>query len=339
MRGRRRILAAWAAVCVSGALAGTAQGQQAPQSWKVASAAQPGSVLVGYVDETAARITAGSSGAIKAERLFVGSEQEIIQQLVRGRLEMGSVSYTGASVLIPEAALLNMPYLWRSNAERDFVTDQHALPVLKKIYEAKGLVIVGLGEVGWNDVVCKKACLAPADVRNMKVRISPAPASKLFWTSLGSNGVQMPLSELFPALQSGLVEAADLPFLYYITTPAAQSAPHYVMTRHLHHGSTMMVNKRLWDSLTPEQKKLIESSRPDVARQRKEVEADERPKMEDFKKKGGFVHELAPAQRAEWAKLVEPNQEKMVKEIGGAAPELWEAIQKGKKEFAAKGGK
>jgi len=77
MRGRRRILAAWAAVCVSGALASTAQGQQAPQSWKVASAAQPGSVLVGYVDETAARITAGSSGAIKAERLFVGSEQEI----------------------------------------------------------------------------------------------------------------------------------------------------------------------------------------------------------------------------------------------------------------------
>ena len=311
----------------------------AQQNWKIASAAQPGSVLVGFVDETANKITAGTAGVLKTERLFVGSEQEIIQQLVRGRLEMGSVSYTGASVLIPEAALLNMPYLWRSNAERDFVTDNFALPILKKIYESKGLIIIGLGEVGWNDVVCKKACLTPNDVKGMKVRVSPAPSSKMFWGSLAVNGVQMPLSELYPALQSGLVEAADLPFSYYITTPAAQSAPHYVMTRHLHHGSTFMVNKKVWDGLSADQKKVVEGARPDVARMRREVEAEERPKMEEFRKKGGVVHELTAAQRLEWSKLVEPNQEKLVKEIGGGAQELWEAIQKGRKEFVAKGGK
>ncbi len=223
---------------------GTANAQQ---NWKIASAAQPGSVLVGYVDETATKITAGSGGAIKAERLFVGSEQEIMQQLVRGRLEMGSVSMTGAAPLIPEAAVLNTPYLWKNAAERDYVTDNHVLPILKKIYESKGVVIIGLGEVGWNDVVCKKACLTPADVKGRRRACRPSPASKMFWTSLDANGVQMPLSELFPALQSGLVEGADLPFLYYITTPAAQSAPHYVMTRHLHHPSAFMMNKRLWD--------------------------------------------------------------------------------------------
>lgn len=101
---------AWAAVAL------VATPAVAQQAWKIASAAQPGSVLVGYVDETATKITTNSGGAIKVERQFIGSEQEIVQQLVRGRLEMGSVSYTGASVLIPEVALLNMPYLWRSNA-------------------------------------------------------------------------------------------------------------------------------------------------------------------------------------------------------------------------------
>ena len=311
----------------------------AQQNWKIASAAQPGSVLIGYVDETVDKLTKGSNGAIKAERLFIGSEQEIMQQLARGRLEMGSVSYTGASVMIPEAALLNMPYLWRSDAERDYVTDNHALPVLKKLYEAQGIVIVGLGEVGWNDVVCKKACLTPADVKGMKVRVSPAMSSKVFWTALGGNGVQMPLSELFPALQSGLVDGADLPFLYYITTPAAQSAPHYVMTRHLHHGSTFMINKRLWDSLTPEQRDLVVKARPSAERMRKEVADTERPKMAEFKAKGGFVHELTPAQRAEWSKLVEPYQEQMVKDIGGGSAELWAAIKKGKESFAARGGK
>jgi TRAP-type transport system periplasmic protein len=311
----------------------------AQQNWKIASAAQPGSALIGYVDETARMIGENTKGEIKAERLFVGSEQEIVQQVVRGRIEMGSVSTAGTSPLIPELAVLNTPYLWRSNAERDYVTDNHVVPLLRKLYEAKGLVFIGMGEVGWNDVVCKKPCLTPASVKGMKVRISPTPASKMFWNSLQANGVQMPLSELFPALQSGLVDGADLPFSYYVTTPAAQSTPHYVMTRHLHHPSAFFVNKRVWDGLTPAQREQVAAARPAVDRMRREVEAEEKPKMEEFKKKGGFIHELTPAQRAEWRKLVEPNQEQMVKDIGGSAPELWAAIQAGKKAYAAQGGK
>ena len=69
---------------------------------------------------------------------------------------------------------------------------------------------------------------------------------------------------------------------------------------------------------------------------RREVDASVKPKMDEFKAKGGFVHELTPAQRAEWSKLVLPNQEQMIKESGEGAPELWAAIQKGKKEFAAR---
>lgn len=320
-------------------LAATTSAAWAQKTWKVGSAAQPGTVLLSFVDELTQKVAAGTKGEIKMERLFIGSEQETVQQVVRGRLEIGSISYTGAAGLIPEASVLNMPYLWLNAAERDFVTDKHALPVMKKIYEAKGLVILGLGEVGWNDVVCKTACLTPASVKGMKVRVSPSAASKMFWSSLGSNGVQMPLTELFPALQSGLVDAADLPFPYYVTTPAAQSAPHYVLTQHLHHGSTIVMNKALWDGLSPDLRKAVTGAVPEVARMRKAVDDEVKPKMEEFKKKGGFVHELTTAQRAEWRKLVEPNQEQLVKDIGGAAPELWAAIQKGKKEYAATGGK
>jgi TRAP-type C4-dicarboxylate transport system substrate-binding protein len=327
------------AILLACAALGTTTGAWAQKTWKVGSAAQPGTVLVQFVDELAQKVGEGSKGEIKVERLFVGSEQEATQQVVRGRLELASISYTGATGLIPEASVLNMPYLWISSAERDYVTDKHALPVMKKIYEAKGLVILGLGEVGWNDVVCKKACLTPESVKGMKVRISPSAASKMFWTSLGSNGVQMPLSELFPALQSGLVDAADLPFPYYVTTPAAQSAPHYVLTQHLHHGSTIVANKAVWDGLNAAQKQAVQAAVPNVVRMRKAVDDEVKPKMDDFKKKGGFVHELTAAQRSEWRKLVEPNQEALIKEIGGSAPELWAAIQKGKKEYAASGGK
>ena len=321
------------------ALACSSASALAQKAWKVGSAAQPGTVLIGFVDELAQKAGENSKGEVKVERLFIGSEQEASQQVVRGRIELGSISYTGISVLIPEASVLNMPYLWVSSAERDFVTDKFALPVMKKIFDAKGLVILGLGEVGWNDVVCKKACLTPESVKGMKVRVSPSAASKMFWASLGGNGVQMPLSELFPALQSGLVDAADLPFPYYVTTPAAQSAPHYVLTQHLHHGSVIVANKAAWEGLSATQKQAVQAAVPDVARMRKAVDDEVKPKMEEFKKKGGFVHELTTAQRGEWRKLVQPNQESLIKDLGAGAPELWAAVQKGKQEYAASGGK
>jgi hypothetical protein len=94
---------------------------QAQQNWKVASAAQPGTPLIAFVDEIVSKVGSGSKGAIKAERLFIGSEQEIAQQIVRGRIEMAGISMAGTAPLIPEAGLLTTPYLWSSAAERDYV--------------------------------------------------------------------------------------------------------------------------------------------------------------------------------------------------------------------------
>lgn len=311
----------------------------AQSNWRIATLSQPGSVSAIMVDEMADNITKGSGGAIKAERLYMTNEQEIVAQLMRGRLEMGALSNIATTVVIPEMALLGMPYLWKSEAERDFVTDNYALPVMKRLFEAKGLVIVGLGDVGWSNVFCKKACLTPADVKGLKVRVSPSAASKVFWGSLDTNGVQLPFSELIPGLQNGLVEAGELPFSIYGNTPAVQSAPHYVMTRHAHLGSTTVINKALWSKLTPEQQKLVVEAPVPIARSRKAVAEDEAPKMEAFKAKGGFVHELGAAQRAAWAKLVEPNQAKFVAEVNGSTSELWAALQKGKRDFAARGDK
>ena len=68
---------------------------QAQQNWKVASAAQPGSPLLGFVEEVVAKIGTNTKGAIKAERLFIGSEQEIAQQILRGRIEVAGISMAG----------------------------------------------------------------------------------------------------------------------------------------------------------------------------------------------------------------------------------------------------
>jgi TRAP-type C4-dicarboxylate transport system substrate-binding protein len=333
MRLFRRLLLS-AAFCL--AAAGIATPATAQESWKLGTAAMPGSVLYDIVMKFINDFNAAAGNELKLEYQHVGNEQEMHQQVVRGRLQMGASSFAGGAIIVPEGTVFNAPYLWKNDEERAWVTDNHGLPVVKKLYAEKGLELILVADVGWNDMVCKTACLTPDSVKGQKMRVSPSPASRIVFKQLGANGVQMPLSEFWPGLQSGLVSGGDLPFLFYVTTPAAQSAPHYVVTRHYHHPSTFIVNKALFDGMKPELRAKLLKAVPDANWARKQVLDTEGPKMKEFASKGGFVHQLTDAQREAWAVVIRPGQAEMIQAIGGKAPELFDALNAGKKEWAAK---
>lgn len=314
------------------AWAGAAGAQEA---WKIGTVVAPPSVLGVIVDEGAAAVSAATGGKLKAERFQNPNEQETVQNILRGRIEMGYISATGLSVAVPEIGVMNMPYLWRSEAERDHVSDKVALPLLEQIMAAKGLVLVKPGEAGWTNLFCKTACTTPDKMKGMKKRVSPTAGSKLFAERLGVNGSGMSLVDFYPALQQGVVDAGDLTFSFYLIGPAAQAAPHYVFTRHNHQPAYFIAHKATWDKLPADQQKAIVAALPNVADSRKRVAADEEPKKLAHRAKGGFAHELSDEQRAEWAKVVEPGLPTLAEGYGGRAKELFQAIQRGKQDFAA----
>jgi TRAP-type transport system periplasmic protein len=316
--------------------AGLSATAHAQEVWKLGTAAQPGTVLYDIVMKFINDFNAVSGAELKMEYQHVGNEQEMHQQVVRGRLQAGASSFAGGAILVPEGAVFQTPYLWKNNEERMWVTDNFGVPIAKRLFAEKGLELILVADVGWNDVICKTACLTPESIKGQKMRVSPSQASRITFKQLGANGVQMPLTEAWPGLQSGLVVGADLPFLFYVTTPAAQSAPHYVLTRHYHHDSTFIVNKALFDGMKPDLRAKLLKALPDVAWARKQVADTEGPKMKEFVAKGGFVHQLTDAQREAWAAVIRPGEAEMVQSIGGKAQEVMDALKKGKTAFAAR---
>lgn len=226
-----------------------------------------------------------------------------------------------------------MPFLWRSDAERDNVLDGTVFKYVQRLLEAKGLVAIGQGEVGWNGVVCKAACPTPEALKGLKARVAPTPASRMFWATLGVNGVQMPLPELFPALQQGLVVAADLPFPYYVTTPARESAPFYYDVKHLHHPAMVIANKAWFDKLTPAQQQSLRDSMLPIGQQRKMVSDEIAEKVKEFRAKGGTYVELTPTQREAYRKLIEPKQMELVNSMPGKSTELFDLMQAARRQF------
>lgn len=145
MRMRCKIAAAALAACLSLVLSGPGT---AKETWKLGTAAQPGSVLYDIVMEFVNDFNKAMDGKIVLEFQFVGNEQELFQQVVRGRLQMGGSSFAGGAIMVPEGAVMNAPYIWKDDAERAFVTDNYAVPVLKKMYAEKGLELFSVADVG-----------------------------------------------------------------------------------------------------------------------------------------------------------------------------------------------
>lgn len=310
-----------------------AAGAQTPAEWKIGTVVAPPSMLGIIVDELAAQITQATGGAFRVTRFQQPNEQEIAQNVMRGRYEMAYISATGLAPAIPELGVLNVPYLWANAAERDFVLDRHVLPWVAQLLDSRGLVLVRFAEAGWTNIFCKAPCTTPEAMRGMKVRVSPTAADRMMFERLGSNGATMTLADFYPALEQGVVSAGTLTFSFYLIGPAAQSAPHYVFTQHSHQPAFLVANKNAWARVSPEQRAAIEQALLPTAVMRTRVAEDERPRMDLHRSRGGFIHLLTDEQRAEWARVITPGHEGLIASFGGRARELYDIIQQGKAAF------
>ncbi|MDX6751171.1 TRAP transporter substrate-binding protein [Geminicoccaceae bacterium 1502E] len=318
-------------LAVSLALASAAQAQE---RIRIAAAAQPGSVMEGIINTFIEKFNEGANDGYRMEFQFVGSDQELTQQVVRGRLEIGSTSLAGAAVSVPEGSVLSIPYLWSSDAERRWVTDNAARPVLEEIYEERGLTIIGLGDTGWSNVFCKTSCNTPEELEGRRFRLPPAASAKLFWDNMGVNGVQLALPDFFTGLEQGMVEGGDLPFTFYVTTPAAKFATNYVLTQNYHHDQVFFVNRRFFEGLPEDIQALLHDAMPATEDMRSRQEEDWKKRALAFEAEGGTIVPLTDEQRAAWAEKVVAGHESLVETLPGRSRDLFDAVMDGKQRYA-----
>lgn len=303
-------------------------------SWKMGSAKVPPDIGAMLDDQVLASMKTASGGTLAVERQPLMNEQEMVQQVLRGRLQMGATSAFGIGAAIPDATVISLPYLWASDEQRHFVTREYAMPVLKKLFEEKGLVLLTVGETGYNGVFCKPKCTVPGDLKGRKARVSPNAVSKAFWDATGAIGVQLSVGDVWPSLEQNLIVAGDFPFAYYATTPGVQSAPVFVNTNHLHHPWLYFANKAEWEKLPADKREKILASFPKPENQSAQYFADLSRKMDETRSKGVTIVNPTPEQLAEWRKTIEPILPSLVANMSPGAQSLFAAINEGKAAFA-----
>ena len=277
-----------------------------------------------------------SKGELKIQPFLasaLGSEQDTVQQVARGRIDMGGYSTGAAALIVPELTLLNFPGAFTSVAERDCVLDNHVRALVSELLDKKGVKFLGWTEVGSIDLFGKKGFSTPGDMRGVKAAAYANKSSMLFFNSLGASPAPLGLPEWIPAFQTGMAEVVQTPITYALPSGLTKVAP--VATRmgiQTSPGFTL-INKAVFDKLPkPLQEALVRATdKVPSSQYRAEVFGFENVLYGMHEKAGGQTVTLTPEQRDTWRKAMEPNLPVLVAEIGGSAKALQTTIDAGRK--------
>jgi len=297
----------WLRVAAALAVASLASHASAQEAWKIGTVVAPPSMLGVIVDEAAAGVGRATGGRITAERFQNPNEQELTQNILRGRLEMGYISATGMAVAVPEMGVLNMPYLWRSEGERDYVLDKVIPPLLEQIMTARGLTLLKIGEAGWTNLFCKIACTTPDRMKGMKMRIQPSPVFKTLVESLGASASAIPWAELPTALQQKVVDGQENGVSNILAASLYQHQKYATLDGHVYSIHAYMVNERFYQGLTAAERKAVDEGVAKATAIHRKITADYDKNAKAVLEKNGMqVYVPTAAQIGEFRKLAQP---------------------------------
>jgi len=308
-----------------------AQAQTSPVTLRLTANAPPKSPWAVQIDRFIAKVAEESKGSVKIEAFYggqLGNEQDTIQQIARGRIDLGFFAIGAASLLAPELQLAIMPTYFRSVAEQDCVLDKHLLKPFDELLSAKGLKLLSLGDVGTIDLIGKKPYLLPKDVKGSKA-ITYSKVQSIMWGSLGANSTFVGVPEWSAALQTGVVDFAGSPMALYVPGGINKVAPVLTRLALWNTPGVNVINKATYDKLSADQRAAFDRALAveNAPLLRREIRGIEGKLREAHLAGGGQIVESTAEQREAWRTAVAPFWPEMVKSMGGQADALFKTIE------------
>ena len=298
------------------------------------SAAPPPNSPWGQITQKFVDAVAEISGGELTIQAFMGSklggEQDVVKQIARGRIDMGVMSNTAVSLVVPEFGLLASPYAFDSAEQFDCVADKHLLDTYGEEFDAAGIHTLSWMEVGYQVIFSKKPFRRPGDLAGVKVRTAPSVTDSLFVRQTGATTVPLSPADTISAVKTGQVDAATQLSVFGIVTGYPAVAPNIVLTRHQHQVGGIIISKRTWESLTDQERKWIDEASPVFLELRGMIRGAEGALLNKAAGEGATVTELTDGELAEWKALAPQAQREIIDEMGSSARAKWKEIEAAK---------
>ncbi len=262
----------------------------------------------------------------------LGGETDMLRNVRIGQLQAVALSSAGLERIERSVSCLQIPMLIDTYEELDYVWDRIA-PTLEERLERKGFVVLNWGDVGWVHFFTTVPAKTPDDIRKLKLFTSAGdPETEKLYKELGFQPVPLAVTDLLPSLQTGLVEAIDVPPLFALLNQYFGLANHMIAIKWAPLVGATVVSKRSWERI-PEQLRpqLLEAARVAGQQRRGEIRKLGDDAIVEMQKRGLEVIHLDADMIAEWRSEAEAAYPRL---RGGLVPaDLFDEVVRLRNEY------
>jgi tripartite ATP-independent transporter DctP family solute receptor len=256
----------------------------------------------------------------------IGDEKDAIEQVQLGAITMTCVANAALSAFAPSVGVFDIPFLFRDGDKHPWIVADGPIGrrVAASVEKESGLVVLGWWSAGLRHVFSRsKPIRSAADFKDLKIRVIGSPVYIDTFNRLGAKPTPMPYGEVYTALATGTVDAAENDTSGYRNMKFYEQAPHLSLTGHFFLYKPVVANKAALAKLTPEQRKEFDAVFAEMTRYQRDLFAKTFTDDLDWLSKNGKV-EVSKPDRQALESLVRPVQEKYAKKYGR---DLVEAIR------------
>ncbi len=206
-------------------------------------------------------IKAKTNGRIEiqvAHSAQLGDDAAMVTALRSGTLDLSANSQGAVSAVVPEYGALGLPFLFGDITKAWQLLDG---PIGKELAEksaAKGMVVLGYWDNGIRHISnSKRPIKTPADVKGLKLRTPPDAVTVDIVQALGGDAQQIKFSELYVALQQGVVDGQENPLTNIASAKLYEVQKYISLTGHKYESTPFLMGKRAWDKLSAADQKIF----------------------------------------------------------------------------------
>ncbi|HRJ59972.1 MAG TPA: TRAP transporter substrate-binding protein [Azospirillaceae bacterium] len=265
---------------------------------------------------------AATAGKVKVE-VYPNSQlykdKEELEALQLGAVQMLAPSLAKFGPLgVKEFEVFDLPYIFPSKEVLRAVTDGPVGKGLLKKLESKGIVGLAYWDNGFKIMSANRPLKTPVDFKGLKMRIQSSKVLDAQMRALGSLPQVMAFSEVYQALQTGVVDGTENPPSNMYTQKMHEVQKHATLSDHGYLGYAVIVNKKFWDGLPADVRTALEKAMADATKYANDIAQKENDDSLAAMKAAGKTefYTLSKEEREIWRKVLLPVHEDMASRVG-----------------------
>jgi tripartite ATP-independent transporter DctP family solute receptor len=287
------------AVCAAAVLAtfaGTASAIEFRSSDTHNADDYPTVVAVRFMSEQLEKASGGKHKIKVFNKAALGSEKETIDQVKIGALDFTRVNVGPMNGVCPMTQVPTMPFLFRSVEHMRKALDGPVGEEILKSCESAGFVGLAFYDSGARSIYARKPIRTVADAKGLKIRVQQSDLWVALVGAMGANATPMPYGEVYTALKTGLIDAAENNIPSFDTAKHADAVKIYSRTEHSMAPEILVMSKVVWDKLPKAEQDMIRTAaKASVAFQRQKWDEQEAKSLANVRAQGAQIVEVDKA--------------------------------------------